>query len=122
MSTNSYLGTDMPPGYTPTSDEKTLALLSHVLTFIAPLLAPLIIYLVKKDESPFVAAHAKESLNFQLTLMLLYIISFILIFVIVGFFFLIALYFINLIFIIVATIKAAEGKSYKHPFTIRFIQ
>jgi hypothetical protein len=106
----------------PTSDEKTMALLSHILTVVFWLIAPLVIYLVKKDESTFVAEHAKESLNFQLTLMLLYIISFILIFVIVGFFFLIALYFINLIFIIVATIKAAEGKSYKYPFTIRFIQ
>ncbi len=55
-----FLGTDETPVITPNSDEKTLALLSHVLTFVFPIFAPLIIYLVKKDESPFIAYHAKR--------------------------------------------------------------
>ena len=59
------LGTDFPPQYEPSGDEKTLALLAHVLTFVSTLLAPLIIYIIKKNESPFVAEHAKESFNFQ---------------------------------------------------------
>ena len=57
------LGTDLNPEYPPTSDEKTLALLAHVLTFVSTLLAPLIIYILKKNDSPFVAEHAKESLQ-----------------------------------------------------------
>lgn len=73
----SLTGDEMLPNYTPTSDEKTLALLSHVLTFVAPILAPLIIYLIKKDESQFVAWHAKESLNFHITLTLVCILLFI---------------------------------------------
>jgi hypothetical protein len=48
MADNSYLGTDETPVIPPTSDEKTLALLAHVLTFVLPILAPLVIYLVKK--------------------------------------------------------------------------
>ena len=56
--------TGSQPQMNPTSDEKTLALLSHRLTFVAPVLAPLIIYLVKKDESGYIAYHAKQSLNF----------------------------------------------------------
>ena len=47
MEQNTLLGTDTQPDVVPTSDEKTLALLSHILTLIAPILAPLIIYLVK---------------------------------------------------------------------------
>jgi uncharacterized Tic20 family protein len=74
MQENSFLGKDSTPEIVPTSDEKTLALLAHILTFVAPILAPLIIYLVKKDDSQFVAYHAKESLNFQITLFVIVII------------------------------------------------
>src|SRR5678816_1286238 len=116
MADNSYLGTDETPAIPPTSDEKTLALLSHVLTFIFPLLAPLIIYLVKKDESSFIAYHAKESLNFQITLI---IICFVLAITIVGLFLIWIVVIIGYILVIIATIRASEGKLYKYPFAIR---
>lgn len=119
MASNSLLGTDLQPDYTPTSDEKTLALLSHILTFIAPFLAPLIIYLVKKDESPFIAAHAKESLNFQITII---IISILLVVSLVGIIVLWPFGIFSAIVIIVATIRASEGKIYKYPFNIRLIK
>src|SRR6266568_2975770 len=77
MPENSFLGTEMQPDYIPTSDEKTMAVLSHILTLVAPILAPLIIYLVKKNESRFVEWHAKESLNFQITIAIIIIIHFI---------------------------------------------
>ena len=53
MAENSFLGTDTLPAYTPTGDEKTMGLLAHVLTFVAPFIAPLIIYLLKKDSLIF---------------------------------------------------------------------
>src|SRR4030095_9025957 len=68
MTNSPLLGTETDPGYVPTSEEKTLAILSHVLCLVAGFVAPLVIYLIKKDESPYVSAHAKESLNFQITL------------------------------------------------------
>jgi hypothetical protein len=49
MPQNSILGTDIQPDYVPTSDDKTMAILSHILTLVAPILAPLVIYLIKKD-------------------------------------------------------------------------
>lgn len=113
------LGTDEPPVIPPTSDEKTLALLSHVLTFIFPLLAPLIIYLVKKDESTFVAYHAKESLNFQITM---FIVCFALIITVIGILLLWIVGIIYVVLIIVATIRASEGKLYRYPFTLRLIK
>jgi len=119
MADNPYLGTDESPVIPPTSDEKTLALLAHVLTFVFPILAPLIIYLVKKDESSFVAYHAKESLNFQITLL---IICFVLFITIVGILLLWLVGIAALVLVIVATIRAAEGRLYRYPFTIRLIK
>src|SRR5260221_8073717 len=103
---------DEQPLFTPTSDERLLAILSHLLAIVPGIgiLGPLVIYLVKKDESGFVAANAKESLNFQITMILAYIISALLLFVIIGFFLLSVLGIINVILVIVATIKASENR------------
>ena len=119
MEERSYLGSDSEPILAPTSDEKTMALLAHVLTFVASILAPLVIYLIKKDESAFVAAHARESLNFQITVLLICIV---LIISLIGVLLLWAVGILALILVIVATIKASEGKLYRYPFTIRFIK
>lgn len=116
---NSFLGTDDQPMYTPTSDERTMAILSHILCLIVWLFAPLIIYLVKKDESQFVASHAKESLNFQLTITLVVIGLFI---TIIGIFLLWIVGIVSTVLVIIATIKASDNKLYRYPFTIRFIK
>ena len=119
---NTFLGTEEPATVPISSEDKTMAILSHVLCIVAGFLAPLIIYLVKKDESSYVAAHAKESLNFQLTMLLAYIISFILMFVIIGILLMVLLSIANLVLVIIATIKASEGKFYKYPFSIKFVK
>ena len=119
MPESSFLGTDETPVVPPTSDEKTLALLSHVLTFVFPILAPLIIYLIKKDESSFVAYHAKESLNFQITL---FIVCFVLVITVIGILLVWAVGLIAVALVIVATIRASEGKLYKYPFSFRLIK
>lgn len=116
---SSFLGNDQPPSYVPTSDERTMAILSHVLCIVVWLFAPLIIYLVKKDESAFVAAHAKEALNFQITMTIVVIVCFI---SIIGIFLLWLVGIVSTILIIVATIKASENKLYRYPFNIRFIK
>ena len=119
METNSFTGTEFQPDYVPTSDEKTLAVLAHVLTLVAPILAPLIIYLIKKDESRFVSFHAKQSLNFQITLMIIVIGLMI---TIIGLFIIWLVAIAAVVLVIIATIKASEGKLYKYPFTIRIIK
>jgi len=119
MPENSFLGTEMQPDYVPTSDEKTMAVLSHILTLVAPILAPLIIYLVKKNESKFVEWHARESLNFQITVAIIIIILFI---TIIGILIAWIVGIISLILVIIATIRASEGKLYKYPFSIRLIK
>ena len=113
------LGRDESPSVPPTSDEKTLALISHIVTLVSQFIAPLIIYLVKKDESSFVAAHAKESLNFQLTVL---IICILLIVTVIGILLLWIVGIYVFVLVIIATIRASEGKLYRYPFTIRFIK
>lgn len=108
--------------YQPTSDEKTMAILAHILTLVAGFIAPLVIYLVKKDESDYVREHAAESLNFQISVFLYVIASIVLMLLIVGIFLLIAVGIGAMVLTIVATIKASEGKIYRYPLTIRFIR
>lgn len=118
----SFLGNEELPAYTPTSDERLLAVLSHVLCLLVGFLAPLIIYLLKKDESSFIAAHAKESLNFQITCIIIGIVCAILIVVLIGIFLLWALAIAATVLVIVATIRASENKLYRYPFNIRLIK
>lgn len=113
------LGTDELPVIPPTSDEKTMALLSHVLTFVFPILGPLVIYLVKKNESSFVTYLAKESLNFQITLFIICVLLFI---SVIGILLLWIVGLMGTVLVIVATIRASEGKLYKYPFCIRLIK
>lgn len=108
-----------PAAYTPTSDERTMAILSHVLTLVAGFLAPLIIYLLKKDESAYVAKHAKESLNFQLTVLLAIIVLTV---TIIGILLLWAVGIGALVLVIIATIRANDNGFYRYPLCIRFIK
>lgn len=119
MAENSFLGTEETPLVPPTSDEKTMALLSHVLTIVASFLAPLIIYLVKKDESAFITSHAKESLNFQITVILAIIVLCI---TVIGILLVWLVGIASLVFVIIATIRASEGKLYKYPVSLRLIK
>lgn len=108
--------------YTPTPDEKTMALLAHILTIVSGFLAPLIIYLIKKDESAYVKKHAMESLNFQISIAIYFFASFILMFVIIGIFTMIAVAILNFVCAIIATVQANEGKFFKYPLTIRLLK
>ena len=118
----SYLG-HTENVFPPVNDnERMLAVLSHALTLFTGFIGPLIIYIIKKDESAFVREHAKESLNFQLTLLVAYIIGFLLIFFIVGIILLPLIGLVQLVLVVVATINAADNKNYRYPFCIRFIQ
>ena len=119
---NSFLGTEEQPIVPPTSDEKTLALLSHILTLVTWFIAPLVIYLIKKDDSKFVSDHAKESLNFQITLAIACAVCIPLMIIIIGALLLGLVSLAALILVIIATIRASEGKIYRYPFCIRLIK
>lgn len=99
--------------------------LSAFAIFIIPsfgnIIAPLIIWLIKKDEFPLVNDQGKEAINFQITMTIYFIVSIIFSFFIIGIPLLIALFFFIPIVTIIAAIKANEGEMYRYPLTIRFI-
>lgn len=118
MANKSILGQDSNPLTPPTQDEKTLGLLAHLITFVSTFLGPLIIYLIKKNESEFVTEHAKESLNFQITIALVCLVLFI---SIIGILLIWVVGIIAVVLVVVATIRASEGKLYRYPFSLRIL-
>ena len=97
------------------------ALFGLVFHFSGHLLGPLIVWLIKRDLSPEIDANGKESLNFQISMLIYDAIAFILCFVLIGIPILIALWILNTVFVIVASVKTNDGQFYRYPFTIRFI-
>lgn len=104
------------------SEERTLAILSHILTLIGGFIVPLVIWLVKKEESAFVAENAKESLNFQITVFIVVVACLLLTLLIIGAFLLPIVGLAALILVIVATIRSSEGKIYRYPVNFRLIK
>lgn len=116
-------------GAFPNSDERSMAMVAHLLGLVATFLGPLIIYLIKKDESPFIRDQAAEALNYSISMAIYFtvyvIVSFVLIFVLIGFFLLLLAPFLALgalAFHIVAAVKANRGEYYRYPLTIHFIK
>ncbi len=114
--------------YAVSKDERTWGMLAHLSALVGYLIipfgniiAPLVIWLMKKDESQFIGDQAKESLNFQISLMIYAVVAGVLVLVIIGIFLLIALYILGIVLTLVGTIKANNGVTYRYPFTIRLI-
>ena len=112
------------PFSTPTSDERILGVLSHILAIVPGIgiIGPLIIWLLKRNESSFVEANAKESLNFQSTVIIASIISWILVVVAIGWLLLVVIGIMNVVLVIVATVRASENMIYRYPVNLRLIK
>ncbi len=110
-------------------EEQNWAMCCHLAAlsgFIIPLgnvLGPLIVWLIKKDTMPLVDQHGKESLNFQITVLLAFIVCLILVFVLIGFLLMFVVGLGALILTIMATVKVSNGQfDYKYPFALRLIK
>jgi uncharacterized Tic20 family protein len=97
------------------------ALLGLFFHFFGHLLGPLIVWLIKRDVSPVIDANGKESLNFQLSMLIYDIVAGILCIVLIGIPILIALWILNTVLVIIASVKTSNGELYRYPLTIRFI-
>jgi uncharacterized protein len=113
-------GAPQPNPMTP-ADEKLWATLVNVGGLFFNFLPALIGYLVLKDRGPFVRAHTATALNFQLTLLIAYVVGGILSIVVIGFFIILAAYILNIVFCIIAAVKANRGEWYKYPMSITFV-
>jgi uncharacterized Tic20 family protein len=111
-----------------TKDQKNFAMFCHLIAFaglIIPfgsVIGPLVLWLMKREESEFINHHGKESLNFQISFIIYGIIAAILTLILIGIFLAIILGILWLVFIIVAAVKTTDGEMYRYPFTIRFVK
>ncbi|MCU7493980.1 MAG: DUF4870 domain-containing protein [Ignavibacteria bacterium] len=99
--------------------------LSALLMFVIPfgnIIGPLVIWLLKKDISPFVEDQGKESLNFQISMTIYIFVALILMLIVLGIILLVILGIAELILVIIASIQANDGKAYRYPFAMRFIK
>ncbi|MFC6935037.1 DUF4870 domain-containing protein [Actinomadura yumaensis] len=110
-----------PGGYGAVSqDERTWALLTHLgqllLWFVSlGFLAPLLVFLIKKDESPFLRHHGAQGLNFTITQVVYTIVNIMLMFVLIGFLTWIALGIAQIVFLILAAVAGNRGEWYRFP-------
>jgi uncharacterized Tic20 family protein len=104
------------------SSDRMLAILCHLSFLIGfGLLLPLIIYLVKRRESYFIATHSREVLNFHLSLVIYMLCSLPLMFVLIGFATLFAIVVVGFVCAIIGAIKASNDELYHYPLTIRMV-
>ena len=102
-------------------EDRTLGLVCVLLQFLT-VVGPLIVWLIKKDESAYLNALGKETINFQLTILILYAICGVLTFIVVGALLAPLVSLFNLVMIIVAAVKANDGIIYRYPFCFRFLK
>ena len=111
----------------PSAEERNWALFAHLSAFagclipFGSILGPLIIWLVKKDQMPFVNDQGREALNFQITMAIAMVVSAVLILILIGLVLIWAVVVFDVVFIIIAAVKASNGEHYRYPISLRLI-
>ena len=120
------------PGAAP-EGSRSIAMLAHLSALVALIIGfifvgPLIIYLVKKDDHPFIADQAREALNFNLSVFIYlvagFVATFVLFLVVIGILLipvLIGIFIAWFVLTIVAAVRASSGQAYRYPLTIRLV-
>lgn len=114
--------TEPVPSAAPGTDDCNLAMLAHLLGIVSSFIGALVIWLLKKDQSPFVDDQGKEALNFQITVLLGYMVAGFLTFLLIGFVLIPLVMVANFILCILAAVAASKGRSYRYPLAIRLLR
>ena len=107
---------------------RTWAMICHLSAFVGiiipfgSIIAPLVIWLIKRKESPFIDDQGKEALNFQISMIIYAVISWILVTIFIGYLLLFAVGIFDIVMVIMAALKANEGEMFRYPLCIRFIK
>ena len=113
-----------PPSSEAPQDDRTIALLTHLSGIIAGFIVPLIIWLINKDkpEKSWLNDQSKEALNFQITLLIVYVIGVILSVILIGALINLLAWVACIVFSIIAGVAANKGEAYRYPFALRLIK
>jgi len=93
-----------------------------ILPVLGSIIAPLVIWQIKKDDFDFVDEQGKEAVNFQISVLLYALVAGLLCFACIGVGLLLVVYILDVVFLVIAAIKANDGMHYRYPLTIRFIK
>jgi uncharacterized protein len=115
-----------PPEAAPTDvaakpEDRSMAMLCHLLGIFTGFIGPLIIWLLKKDQSNYVDDQGKESLNFQITLLIAHLVAGVAVCIHFGFLNL-AIWVLTIVFGVLATVAANRGERYRYPFSLRLVK
>jgi hypothetical protein len=108
-------------------EQRNWAMLGHLsgllafLSIIGGIVGPFVLWWLRKDDMNFAADQAREALNFQITVFIAGLISAVLCLILIGFVLLALLAIVDILFIIIATMKAGEGVAYRYPLNLRLI-
>ena len=103
------------------ANDKNIAVLTHLGGIFFGLLPGLLVWLLKKDDNPFVGEQARDALNFQITVLIAYMAAWMLAFILVGLALLPLIYVGNLVLCVIAAVKVSRGEDYRYPFALRLI-
>lgn len=106
---------------TPSTDDKNIAVITHITGIFFSIFPGLIVWLLKKDESPYISEQAREALNFQISLLIAYFIAGVLAFILIGFLLFPLIWLANAVFSIIAAVAVSKGESYRYPLSLRLI-
>jgi uncharacterized Tic20 family protein len=97
------------------SGDTTMGALTHLIALVTWILGPLVVYIVTEDG--FVKENSRNALNWQIAFTVYSIISAFLIIIVIGVLFLVVLGILNLVFCVIAAVKASDGETWEYPFT-----
>lgn len=105
------------------TDDRTLALITHLSGIVFSFIVPLVIWLIHKDrpDKSWLTGQAKEALNFQITILIGYVICWVLVIILIGALLWWLVWLLNLIFCILAAVATSKGENYRYPFALRLI-
>jgi len=136
VSDNPYTAPEYPPHdpqehaeYLDLPDSiRNWAMLCHLSALLAMpfgfghLVGPLIVWLLKRDDHPFIDDQGKESLNFQISMTIYAVVAAVLICALVGIALVPVVFVANIVFIVIASVRSSRGEWYRYPLTIRLIR
>jgi hypothetical protein len=105
----------------PSSDDKNIATVTHLGGTVFSFIPGLLVWILKKDDSAYIADQAKEALNFQITVLIAQFIAGILAIILIGFLFMGIIWLLNVVFCIIAAISSSKGETYRYPLCLRLI-
>lgn len=112
---------DHEPATVISADDKNIVVLTHLAGIVFSVFPALLVWLLKRNDNAYIADQAREALNFQVTMLIAQLVSWVLAFILIGFVLLGLIWLANIAFCIMAAVAASKGEYYRYPFTLRLL-